>query len=341
MLKRIAGLLLLTVGLACNSGTDSAAKGAAGKAEGGPRFDAPEGGDTPPPAADAGGDEGPAAEAPAAGSLDPLLAWLDPDAVGAALMVRHEGLDPEVLEIVFALPPRLVQLLEPVGEIDEWLPTYLAEGAPAPDEIFGPTSLVFAPAFSTGRLVVRRLAKPRADVEKWLGTGKLDRQEAEGFTIFVPSGALPYRIVMLDEHAVAFIPLRDPGSGLSPLTAGRDLPPSDLERALRKAFEETPALIIESHMAGPMMHFDFDPPVVEARFEMLPYAGGLEGRVALRPQRELEAVVAALDGREPTTTNDAIAELAGKVAYQADAAGVVLGRLQVPTAELGAFAAEH
>ena len=67
------------------------------------------------------------------------------------------------------------------------------------------------------------------------------------------------------------------------------MPPSDLETQLVKAHEETPGLHVELFAAGPMMHFDLDPPLVGARFELLPWQGGLEGRVLLQPERDAPA----------------------------------------------------
>ena len=64
---------------------------------------------------------------------------------------------------------------------------------------------------------------------------RMREQEVEGFTMLMPEGSLPFRVVFLAEDVVAFIPAREIGSGLGPLTAGRDLPPGATRRELERA----------------------------------------------------------------------------------------------------------
>lgn len=268
--------------------------------------------------------------------IDRLLAWLDPDAVAAAAVRLPEGMDPEALVAVFAIPPRGEKLLTAVAKVDAWLPNFVAEDTP-PSDWLGEQALVMVSAFSSGPTVIRPLVKPRAEVEAILAAGEFKMQTIEGFSIYYPNRSFPYRVAILDEHAVAFIPAREPGSGLSPLTAGRDLPASDLQRQIETAFKETPDLFVEMFAAGPMMHFDLDPPLVGARFELLPWqSGGIEGRVLLQPEREAAASMARLEAREPVGETDRIKALAGNVAYQLDG-DFVLGVLRLPSADVKAL----
>ena len=342
MTRRICALAFLSLSLAAcgSSSTDKADKtdkAAASNADATKTDDAKTDDAGPKPASTAApGVDGttPSDDAPEA--LQRVLTWLDPDAVAAATINLPDGVEQAPLVAVFGVPPRGAELLDAASEVDDWLGGFIPEDSP-PDTWLGHPALAMTSAFSSAPYVVRPLTKPKDEVAKVLDAGEFDKRTVDGFDVWYPKRSFPYRVVMLDKHTVAFVPAKEPGSGLSPLTAGRDMPASDLETQMVKAHEETPGLHVELFAAGPMMHFDLDPPLVGARFELLPWqGGGLEGRVLLQPERDSAAAVTALEAREPVGESDRIVELAKKVAYQLDG-DFVVGLLQLPAEDVKAL----
>jgi len=279
----------------------------------------------------------PATTAPQ-GALPQMLEWLDPDAVGAATVNLPEGIDVEALVSVFAIPPRAEQLLEAAVEIDPWLARVVPDEHP-PETWLGDQALAVTGTMSAGPTVIRPMLKPKAEVAKLLSAGDFDMQTVEGFEVFYPKKSFPYRIALLDESVLAFIPAREAGSGLSPLTAGRDLPTSELQKQLETAHATNDNVYVELFVAGPMMHFDLDPPLVGARFELVEWeAGGIEGRILVQPVRETAACMDVLEKRVPVGETDRIVQLADDVAYQLDKEFIV-GVLRLSAADSKALEA--
>lgn len=293
---------------------------------------APAKAETPPP-----GDEAPATE------TDALLEWLDPKATGVGWIDMDPKLSPATIATVYALPPRAADMLtlphEVAGELDAVVDS---ESAPPQTWFTGP-ALVTRSMLSSGPYLVRKLAKPRGDVEAALGDAKFDASEDEGFAVHTPRAPFGWRIVFLRDDVVAFIPAREPGSGLDPLTAGRDMPPSELETELRRGIDEDVTLAVSLYAAGPMLHFDFDTSVRGARLQLRRYPDGggkgLDGRVLLEPEGDAAKVVTALEARKPVGENEQVRTLASDVAYAVDGSFVV-GRLQVPPTKLAILQVE-
>ncbi|MCA9709393.1 MAG: hypothetical protein KDK70_26365 [Myxococcales bacterium] len=80
--------------------------------------------------------------------------------------------------------------------------------------------------------VLRPLLVPREEAIARIEAMGLRRQEDEVFDVWVPERVFPYEVVLLEGDVAAFIPASEPGTGLSPLAAARDMPPSDVETQL-------------------------------------------------------------------------------------------------------------
>jgi hypothetical protein len=185
------------------------------------------------------------------------------------------------------------------------------------------------PVMSAGTYVIRPITRPRAEVEKHLVAGGMEARHRDGFDMLFPTGAFPHKIAFLSDDLVAFIPIKEIGSGLSPLTAARDLPPSDLERELTSVLERERDALLELYVQGPIIHLDLDQELAGVRFALRDWGrGGLDGSVLLQPVRDAEHARAALEKREAPHETNVIKGLVGRVAYTVDAR-FVTGRLQL------------
>jgi hypothetical protein len=295
------------------------------------------GGATPgvDPQAEASAAEPPTSHTSTGDPSGPLV-WLDPKASGMAWIDLPPDLSPAALTAVFGLPPRASALLEAPRDVDEALAAVTGDDAIG-QAWFRGAALVTTTLLGAGPYVVRSLSEPRAAVAAALKEAGFTATETEGFEIWAPRGAFPWRVVMLDDETVAFVPAREPGSGLSPLTAGRDMPPSDLERELSRQLAEDSTLRVSLYAAGPMLHFDVGPSLLGARLELRTFkSSGLDGRVLFQPASDAAGVTEALGKRRVPEENDQIQLLAGEVAYETDGE-LVIGRLQVPPTKIAAL----
>ena len=130
--------------------------------------------------------------------------------------------------------------------------------------------------------------------------------------------------------------LAEIGNGLGPLTAARDLPPSELTRTVGEVVAGDPALLLELYVQGAMLHFDLSDDVGVAKLSLRRWSGaGLDGEVILQPLGDVSAAAAALEARAPAgAATDVLRELYAKVAYTAEGQ-VVRGRLQLAPEDLG------
>ena len=282
-------------------------------------------------------------DAAPATDLDALLEWLDPKATGVGWIDLDPKLSPATIAAVFAVPPRAADMLTMPRDVDVELDAVVDSETTPTDTWFAGPALVTRSMLGSGPYLVRKLAKPRAAIEAALKDSKFDASEDQGFAVYTPRGPFGWRIVFLTDEVVAFIPAREPGSGLDPLTAGRDMPPSDLETQLRRALSEDKTLAVSLYAAGPMLHFDLDTNVLGARLELRRYpdgsGSGLDGRVLLEPEDDAATVVKELQGRSPVGENEQVRTLAGDVAYLLDGSFVV-GRLQVPLSKIAILQVE-
>jgi len=283
-------------------------------------------------AGDPSADPKPAAESPQ-GSAAKLLRWMDPESVGATWVGRAHDLDAEALSTLYAIPPRAARMLRDIQFVDEGLAIVLGpEGA---KEQLRPEILAIQPAVAKGTYVLRLLAAPRSAVETALDEHEMTESKVEGYSLWEPDGAFPWRILFLDDETLAMIPIQEMGSGIGPLTAARDLPASTLETELNKAIMADPELILDLFAEGPFMHMDTTDAIGVVRLSLRTWQGsGLDASVLLQPMGEPATAAEELEARTGTFENDAMRELMERIAFSAEPP-VVLGRLQIPAEDRG------
>jgi hypothetical protein len=277
----------------------------------------------------------PGGDAEAAGSVsDRLLAWLDPDAVAVAWIDLPPGVDVDALSVVFAIPPKLEELLSDVHDIEEGLDAIRPLESPPPSEWLGPQALASAALVSTGTYVLRPLTKPRAEVEKLLLDSGMEKTDAEGFTILVPQNAFGWKAAFMTDDVIAFIPAKEVGTGLSPLTAGRDMPPSEVEGQIRTALKNETGVALEAYAAGPLLHYDLGQDVLQVALQARTWkGGGLDVAVRLLPGGDASQAVDKLSHRETPLESDQIQSLAHRVAFSLDGEAIS-GRLQLTETDM-------
>jgi hypothetical protein len=178
---------------------------------------------------------------------------------------------------------------------------------------------------------MRTLAVPRTDFEAALLGAGFSRGDAEGMPVFTSSSAtLRHRCVLLDDTTVAFVPAGEAGTGMSPLTAGRDLPASALETQMLEMLAGDPAIALTLHAGGPMLHLDVDARILTTQFALrsLGEGGDVEGQVVLAPDGDVDETATALRERRHPEENLQVQSLIADVAF-APEADIVRGRLEV------------
>ena len=214
---------------------------------------------------DAKTDAGPDAGPDDGTTSSKLLAWLDPDSTAVAYLRRDRTLDGEQLATIFGLPPNLEDLVKAPSDLAWALGVLLdAEHPEVVQSWFYPDVLVMRPRVANGLYLVRRLARPAAQLREALSSDGVI-SEREGFDVYISRSAFPFSITFLTDDVVAFVPLREMGTGLTPLTAARDLPPSPAERELSEVLAGSRALSLVALAAGPLTHLDLDHEVARER----------------------------------------------------------------------------
>jgi hypothetical protein len=266
-----------------------------------------------------------------------MLDWIDPDAVGVAFMRLPEDIDVTALSIVFALPPRAERLLLDVSRIVDDLDAIVLPDAPRPTTWLGHEAVAMLPVMSAGTYVIRPITRPREEVEQHLVAGGMEARNDDGFDMLFPTGAFPYKIAFLSDDLLAFIPVKEIGTGLSPLTAARDLPPSDLERELTTVLDRERDALLELYVQGPVIHLDLDQELAGVRFALRNWGrGGIDGSVLLQPIRDSQEARDVLEKREASHETNVIKALVERVAFTVDA-NFVTGRLQLTADDMRAI----
>ena len=285
-------------------------------------------GDDPAPAPAEPATDNPTADETAPQGGHALLAWLDPDAVAIVYLKRGVDIDPEAFATAFAVPPKLARMLRDVPAVAESLDAIRDPADPDPQTWFGPEALASTSVVSSGTYVLHTLAKPRAEVEGYLERASMRGDEYDGFKVYQPQGPFPWKVAFLDDQVIAFIPIKEIGSGLSPLTAGRDLPASRAEQELQQVLEQDPSTALEAVAAGPLLHLDLGQDLMQYAVRARPFQGrGLEVEVQLAPMEDATQAAASLQARDLSLETDALAALAKKVAFSVEGP-IVVGRLQ-------------
>lgn len=270
----------------------------------------------------------PAEERSSSGRALALLTWLDPDATGVAFSRLPGDLDPEAIATVFAMPPKAARLLRDAADLEPALDAVLPADSPRPGTWLGRETLAITSLVATGTYLVRPLLRAAAEVQTILLGAKMRPDEVEGMTMLLPEGPLPWRVVLLPEDIAAFVPAREIGSGLGPLTAGRDLPAGVVERELQRVLTDEPEALLELAVAGPLLHFDLGQDVAQYALRMREWQGGIDVQVRLQPTGDAAVAATALGSRDVALESDAIRALCSKVAFTVDGP-VVDGRLQL------------
>lgn len=274
------------------------------------------------------------AAAPASKAHEQLLPWLDPEAVSVGYERLSQAVDPHVTAAVYALPPRAEDLLQAPNDVDHALDAVQPTDAPALDTWIGPEALCTVGRMSQRPLVLRPLIVPIEQARARLEAMGLRRIEDDVFEIWEPQRVFPYRVVVLEPGALAFIHASEPGSGTRPLAMARDMPSSEIEGQLREVIEAPGGPVIALFASGPMMHFDLDADVLAVRFELRSVGGSLDGQTILQVDGEPEASLTALTGRKAAELSDQAQALLAKTAFSVDQ-GVIAGRLQLTSTEAG------
>lgn len=263
-----------------------------------------------------------------------LLPWLDPAAISVGYFRLPQMFDPHAVGVVYALPPRAEDILGAPHDVNEAIEAMQPTDAPALGTWLGPEALVTLGRFAQRPLVLRPLLVPRPQVaERLEAMGLTHQEDDEVFDRWEPTRVFPYRVVLLDGDVAAFLPTSEPGSGMGPLTAARDMPSSDIETQLRDVLDAPGGPVAAVFAAGPMMHFDLDMDVLAVRFEVRRLAdGALDGQSVLQLDGDPAKAISALTGRKAPEMNDRVQELMGRTAFVVDA-GVVAGRLQISASD--------
>ena len=294
-----------------------------------------------PTAAEPGAADSAAAapDAASAQQLDLLLTWLPPDPLSVAYDRLGQRLDPAILAVVFAIPPKAADLLDERATLDEGLDVVF-DGDAEPENWLAPTSLAFSVALSKTPYFVRQLTKPAAELAPFFEAGGFAKNTVEDIEVWLPGGSFPWRIAVLGE-VVAFIPVDVPGAGLEPLTTARDSDTSPVEQELARALTEDPMIDLVLFSAGPLVHFDVSQTIAQVQFALrrVPGAGtkvGYEGQVRLSPSGDVDECANALRARTHPEENQQVQKLIADVEFMPDEGGVV-GRLAIDPEQVKHF----
>lgn len=295
-------------------------------------------------------------ERPAASELDRLLKWIPAEPTAVAYDRLGVRLEPTVLWVVFGIPPKAADLLEERDTLDEALPLVF-EGDAEASKWLSPTSLAFTVALSRTPYFVRPLSKPAAEVGALLGDAGFTKNTIAGVDLWLPSGAFPWRIALLEGDVAAFIPVDVPGAGLEPLApqAGEDSetggevapapapensPKAAVEAELRRTLTTDPMIELVLIASGALVHFDVGQPIVQVQFALRRIAAasepGYEGQIVLMPGGDPDECANDLRARKYPEENQQVQALVAAVEF-AVSEGNVIGRLEIPPDKLKHF----
>ncbi|MCA9695624.1 MAG: hypothetical protein KC636_38965 [Myxococcales bacterium] len=276
--------------------------------------------------------------APAAESVEArLLAWLDPDARAVAFVRNPGEFDATAVATLFGVPGAGERVLRQLAGVDDGFTLMIGDDALA--TWFLEPALAMWPVIAQGTYVVRLLQKPAAEFRAAMEEAGMRASEVEGMTVLVSESPYAWKLVLLEGDAVAFVPQREIGSGLGPLTAARDLPPSELRQQLAPVLADSQT-VLELFLAGPDVHMDLREPVASVRLSLRRWqTTGLDGAITLQPLGDVDEAARALQGRRATYMTDKFQDLMTRVAF-APEGPIVLGRLQIPGTDLDAIQAD-
>ncbi|MFV8754544.1 hypothetical protein ACNOYE_28680 [Nannocystaceae bacterium ST9] len=273
-----------------------------------------------------------------------LLSWLPSDTLAVSYDRMPERWSPAVLASVFALPPKAADLLDERRLLDEALAQAFETEAGPPDLAWlGPQSMAFTLPIIRHAYLVRPLLKPASELDSLFTSAGFMREEIEGKVVWLPKGAFPWRMAILDEQTIAFVPA-DPGAGVQPLLDAAAAPASPVEAQVSDALGKDPMIELTLLAAGPLMHYDTDAAINQIQFALRRPGPnlGYEGLVVMMPDGDPSAVATELRERSTPEENLQVQELIKLVEFIPEPTMTppqVIGRLTIAPDQLKHFRA--
>jgi hypothetical protein len=271
-----------------------------------------------------------------------LLSWLPSDTLSVSFDRMSTRWNPQVISAVFGLPPKAGDLLDERRLLDEALAQAFEGESGTPDlSWLGPQSLAFTLPIIRHTYMVRPLLRPASELDSLFIAAGFMQEELEGKVGWLPKGAFPWRMVILDEQTIAFVP-NDPGAGVLPLLDAAAAPPSPVETQVAEALSQDPQIELTLLAAGPMLHFDTDAAIGQLQFAVRrPSAnGGHEGLVVLMPDGDVVECASQLRARTSPEENQQVQALITAVQWLAEPSlspPQVVGRLTIAPDQLKHF----
>jgi len=267
-------------------------------------------------------------------SFERLLVYLPSEALSVAYDRLERRLDPAVVEVVFALPPKAGSLLDERSMLDQGLDIVLDDEAD-PSNWLDPTSLTFTVPLTKTPYVLRPLTKPAAEVGPLLDHG-FSKNTVDGVDMWLPTRSFPWRVALLDGDVAAFIPVDAMGSGLEPLLAAREAENSAVEAELHKALSQDPSVEFVLFAGGPLVHLDVAQPIAQVQFALRRIGPSYEGQVALTPANDVDSCISELRARKHPEENHQVQGLLAAVNFTIEQ-GAVIGNLAIDPDSLKHF----
>lgn len=279
-----------------------------------------------------------------------LLSWLPSDTLSVSYDRMTKRWDPAVVASVFALPPKAADLLDERRLLDDALAqafeqdagSELSKSAARDRDLawLGPQSLAFTLPIIRHVYIVRPLLRPASELDELFGSAGFMREEIDGKVVWLPKGAFPWRMAILDERTIAFVPA-DPGAGLQPLIDAAAAPPSPVETQVADALGSDPAIELTLLASGPMLHYDTDAAIGQIQFGLRhPGPDTYEGLVVLMPDGDATECANQLRARTSPEDNLQVQALIGAVEFIPEpklTPPQVVGRLTIAEDQLKHF----
>lgn len=262
-------------------------------------------------------------------TLDRLLVYLPDDALAVAYDRLDQRLDPAVVEVVFALPPKAGDLLDERAMLDEGLDIVL-DGTAEPELWLAPTSLAFTIRLANTPYILRPLTKPIAEVGPLLEQG-FTKNTINGVDVWLPGGSFPWRVALLEGDIAAFIPIDAAGTGLEPLTSASTAEDSAVETQIAQALRQDPSFELLLISAGPLIHLDVTQAVAQVQFGLRrteTTGSSYEGTVVLAPTEDIDECLEQLRARKHPEENQQVQSLLSSVKFAIEDDSVT-GRLAI------------
>jgi hypothetical protein len=260
------------------------------------------------------------------------MRYLDPDARAVLILTKVGDFDydPETLGTVMGLPPGATRLLEAAARANEYLD---------PDEAGHPAWLagemmVVTPGSGTADYLVVRRSGDEASMASALDKLGLIRTEESEVPTWRSTKRFPFKVSALDDDVVALIATEELGSGLGPLTAGRDLPPSSMHSELEKMLRGDAAIELALHAGGPMLHLDTSRDMAATQLGLRRDGPqSVRAQTVLAPVADPDQAASELNARSHPEETQAVQELMKKVKFVVDEK-VLVGEITLGVDEL-------